>query len=170
VTKNGVRKTNPPVAATQAPIPLLPESVAMDADLLVDLDAVKELASPAFSAMGTFNATFLDQMAAYQAELTSFLSSRLRANVEMPARLTNCKTVQDVQNAYLDFFNQATLQYQAEFERMMLLSRQPVRLVSITGSAGTDVGGSPLGSKSRVYGEPDSFRTGKLAVPVVHVE
>ncbi|KAB2942364.1 MAG: phasin family protein [Hyphomicrobium sp.] len=65
-------------------------------------------------------------------ELTDFTMRRLREDVRLPERLAQCRTPQDLQQAWLDYWQTAIAQYQGEWSRLADLGRGTQGLSAVT--------------------------------------
>lgn len=90
-----------------------------------DVDPVAEFVTPAMSAASTFNNRLLRSLTAYQSDWLSFVSRRMRENLEVPTRLANCHTFPELQKVYLDYWKTAAEQYSVEVEHLSQLARRP---------------------------------------------
>lgn len=59
-------------------------------------------------------------------ELTDFTLARIEEDVRLPERLSHCRSPQDVQQAWIDFWNKAFSQYQAEWLRITAINSGPL--------------------------------------------
>lgn len=98
------------------PLPLPPPA---------DLDAVMEVANPAIAAAMSFQSNLIESLTASQKEWFGFLSRRLQENIEMPVRLSRCRSPIDVQKVYLEYWTHAAFQYSTEFAQLRSLAHTP---------------------------------------------
>jgi hypothetical protein len=57
------------------------------------------------------------------AELTDFTLLRVQEDVRLPERLARCRSPQDVQQAWMDFWSKAFQQYQNEWTKLAEINR-----------------------------------------------
>jgi hypothetical protein len=86
--------------------------------LPADVDTVLEVASPAMAAATSFQHNMIETLSACQKEWFEFLNKRWHENLEMPARLAQCRSPGDFQRAYVDYWSRAADQYQTEFKHL----------------------------------------------------
>ncbi|CAN1724289.1 Phasin family protein [Hyphomicrobium sp. 1Nfss2.1] len=55
-------------------------------------------------------------------ELTDFTLARIEEDVRLPERLSHCRSPQDVQQTWIDFWNRAFIQYQGEWLRLAAIN------------------------------------------------
>jgi len=86
-------------------------------------EAFMELNRPALQAMAQMNVRVYDGIATWNKNWVAFLNRRLKEDFAMPKQLAACKTVQDMYGVYAEFFQNACVQYQSEFEQMTKLGK-----------------------------------------------
>lgn len=87
-----------------------------DETISAGMDAVAELAKPGMAALTSFNGAFLQNAAACQKEWLRFLDVRIKENMAMPAKLSNCRSLPEIQSVYTDYWSRAFQQYQNEMQ------------------------------------------------------
>jgi hypothetical protein len=75
-------------------------------------------AGPMFEAAAQLTTKMCEGVAEVGKELAEFTARRVQEDLRLPARLATCKSPQDVQQVYVDFWTTAFAQYQAEFGRL----------------------------------------------------
>lgn len=60
------------------------------------------------------------------AELTDFTLLRVQEDVRLPERLSRCRSPQDVQEAWIEFWNKTFAQYQNEWTRLAEINRDGI--------------------------------------------
>lgn len=88
-------------------------------------------ARPMFETSAKFTETLCTQAIEVASELTDFTMRRLREDVRLPERLTQCRTPQDLQQAWLDYWQTAISQYQGEWSRLADLGRRAQALSAV---------------------------------------
>jgi len=83
--------------------------------------AALAMAQPHFNAMVEFNGKLCETAARFGAEWTDFMTKRLREDFAASQRLLSCRTPQDMQQVYADWWSKAFGQYQQEFGRLAKL-------------------------------------------------
>lgn len=83
-----------------------------------DREMIAEVATPVFAAANSFQQTFLKNMMAYQKEWVGFLNTRLHENMAMPARLSGCKSLPEVQQVYIEYCKRTIDQYSHETQSL----------------------------------------------------
>lgn len=83
-----------------------------------DRDALTRMVHSALTAMAEFNGQLCERVAAFNTEWTKFLAHRLEEDVALPQRLTACKSPEEAQEIYVDFWTRALREYQEEFFRL----------------------------------------------------
>jgi hypothetical protein len=86
-------------------------------------EAFMELNRPALQAMAQMNVRVYDGIATWNKNWVAFLNRRLKEDFAMPKQLAACKTVQDMYGVYAEFFQNACMQYQSEFEQLTKLGK-----------------------------------------------
>lgn len=87
-------------------------------DGAVALETMTELTRPAMAALNTFNGTFLQNAAACQKEWLRFLNLRVKENLAMPAKLSACRSLPELQTLYVDYWTRAVEDYQKEYQAL----------------------------------------------------
>ena len=80
-------------------------------------------AGPMFEAAAQLTAKMCEGVTEIGKELAEFTALRMQEDFTFPARLVTCKSPQDVQQVYLDFWTTAFAQYQNEFSRLAELNQ-----------------------------------------------
>ena len=88
-----------------------------------NFEALIELNRPALNAMAQMNGKVYDGLATLNKNWVAFINRRLKEDLAMPQQLAACKTVQDMYGVYAEFFQNACVQYQSEFEQMTKLGK-----------------------------------------------
>jgi hypothetical protein len=78
---------------------------------------------PMFEAAAQLTAKMCEGVSEIGKELAEFTARRVQEDLTLPARLATCKSPQDVQQVYLDFWATAFAQYQTEFGRLAELNQ-----------------------------------------------
>jgi hypothetical protein len=65
-------------------------------------------------------------------ELADFTARRVQEDIKLPERLVKCRSPQDIQQVYLDYWTTAFAQYQAEFGRLAELNQAIGRVAATT--------------------------------------
>jgi hypothetical protein len=81
-------------------------------------DALLSMTQPALTAVAEFNGKLLDAAAKLNAEWTDFLGRRLQEDLALPQRLVACKSPQEAQQVYTDYWKTTFAQYQDEMGRL----------------------------------------------------
>jgi hypothetical protein len=68
--------------------------------------------------MAEFNGQLCERVAAFNTEWTKFLAQRLEEDVALPQRLAACKSPEEAQEIYVDFWTRGLRDYQEEFFRL----------------------------------------------------
>lgn len=82
------------------------------------VDTIIEIATPAISAVTTFNRDLVETCATFQKEWFVFLNRRCRENMAMPTRLTACQSLPEVQQVFVEYWKRVAEQYGAEFQHL----------------------------------------------------
>jgi hypothetical protein len=88
-----------------------------------DLEVLSEISKPALAAATEFQHRTLESMTAYQKEWFGFLNARWQENTAMPARLSACRSLPEVQQVYVDFWQRAADQYSGEYQKLGVIAR-----------------------------------------------
>ena len=78
---------------------------------------------PMFEAAAQATASLCEGVTEIGKELAEFTARRVREDLTFPARLVKCRSPQDVQQAYVDFWTTAFTQYQNEFGRLAKMNQ-----------------------------------------------
>jgi len=81
-------------------------------------DALMSMTQPALAALAEFNGKLFDSAAQFNAEWAEFLSRRLQEDMAVPQRIAACKSPQDAQQVYVEYWRTAFAQYQEEMGRL----------------------------------------------------
>ena len=84
-------------------------------------------AQPSFAAMLDSYAKLCDSIAAFNSEWAGFLTRQFQENTALPQRLMSCKSLEEAQKVYVDFWTKAFAQYQEEFRRLASLGQDFVQ-------------------------------------------
>ncbi len=93
----------------------------------INIDAMTGMAHSALTAMAEFNGQLFERAAAFNTEWTEFLTRRFNEDVALPQRLTECKSAEEAQEIYVDFWTMALREYQEEFCRLAQLGQPATR-------------------------------------------
>ena len=93
----------------------------------VNIDAMTRMAHSALTALAEFNGQFFERAVAFNTEWTQFLTRRFNEDVALPQRLTECKSAEEAQEIYVDFWTKALREYQEEFCRLAQLGQPATR-------------------------------------------
>ena len=88
------------------------------------VEFANEIARPASKAMDAFNSNMLKTFTSCQNEWLGFVGRRMQENLSMPARLASCRSMPDVQQVYMDYWNRTIDQYQDEFQTLVRTLQQ----------------------------------------------
>lgn len=77
---------------------------------------------PAFAAAAEFNSKLYESAARFNAEWTQFLNRRLQEDLAIPQRLAACRSPQEAQQVWVDYWKTALGQYQDEMGRFAKMS------------------------------------------------
>ncbi len=80
-------------------------------------------AGPMFEAAAQLTTKMCEGGTEIGKELAEFTALRMQEDFTFPARLATCKSPQDVQRVYVDFWTTAFAQYQNEFRRLAELNQ-----------------------------------------------
>ena len=81
-------------------------------------DMLTVMTQPPLTVMTDVNSKLFEGMAALAKEWGDFLNRRLAANMALPQQVAACKTTNDMQKVYAEFFQQASAQCLEEVEQM----------------------------------------------------
>jgi hypothetical protein len=93
----------------------------------LDVNALMGMMQPAFAAMAEFNGKLYDSAARFNTEWAEFLCRRLQEDFTVPQRLAACKSPQEAQQVYVDYWKRAFAQYQDEMGRLAKMSESFVQ-------------------------------------------
>lgn len=88
-----------------------------------DPEVLSEMTTPALAAAASFQHRTLESMTACQKELFGFLNARWHENMAMPARLSTCRSLAEVQQVYVDYWKRAADQYSREYQNLGVIAR-----------------------------------------------
>jgi Phasin protein len=88
-----------------------------------DPEVLSEISKPALAAATAFQHRTLESMTAYQKEWFGFLNARWQENMAMPARLSACRSLPEVQQVYMDYWKRAADQYGREYQSLGMIAR-----------------------------------------------
>jgi hypothetical protein len=88
-------------------------------------------AGPMFEVGVKLTETFCTQAIEVASELTDFTMRRVQEDIRLPEQLARCRSPQDVQRAWLDYWKTAIAQYQAEWGRLADLQRGSHEVVKV---------------------------------------
>jgi len=80
-------------------------------------------AGPMFEAAAQLTQEMCEGVTEISKEVAEFTARRVQEDLTLPARLLKCKSPQDVQQVYLDYWSTAFAQYQTEFGRLAELNQ-----------------------------------------------
>ena len=81
-------------------------------------DMLTALARPPLTVMTDMNGKLFEGFTAFAKEWGDFLNRRLAANMALPQQVAACKTTDEMQKVYAEFFQQASVQCLQEVEQM----------------------------------------------------
>ena len=87
----------------------------------LNVNALMAMTQPAFAAMADFNGKLCENAAKFSMEWAGFVNRRLQEDLAMPQRLVTCRSPQEVQQIYVDYWSKALTQYQDELGRLTKL-------------------------------------------------
>ncbi|CAN5202891.1 hypothetical protein BH10PSE10_BH10PSE10_13970 [soil metagenome] len=88
-----------------------------------DLARVSELNGTMFSETAKFNAQVSTTLQNLGQEWTEFVGARLREDVQLFRTVHDCRSLQDLQHAYAQFWQTAFTQYGDEAQRMLRITQ-----------------------------------------------
>lgn len=80
--------------------------------------AFMTMAQPAFAAMAEINGRICENAAQLGTEWLGFVTRRLREDLAMPQQLAACKSPQEAQQVWVDYWQTTFAQYQDEMGRL----------------------------------------------------
>jgi len=104
-----------------------------------DLARVSEVNETVLSETAKFNAQIGTAMQNLGKEWSEFVGMRLREDVQFFRTIHDCRSVQDLQQAYAQFWQTAFTQYGEEAQRLMRLTQGTVKDAARTAQATSDV-------------------------------
>jgi hypothetical protein len=84
-------------------------------------------AMPMLATSAKFSSTLCSQAIEVASELTDFTMRRMQEEVHLPQRLMQCRTPQELQRTWLDYWKTAMSQYQGEWSRLAVLGRESLQ-------------------------------------------
>lgn len=97
-----------------------------------DLARVSEINGTVLSEIAKFNAQVSTNMQNVGKEWSEFVGMRLREDVQFFRSIHDCRSLQDLQQAYAQFWQTAFTQYGEEAQRMLKLTQGTVEDVTRT--------------------------------------
>jgi len=94
-----------------------------DATAPFGFDTIMLMQRPALAAMAEMNSHVYEYIAAVNEEWATFVNRCLKEDIAVSRRFAQCRTTQDLYQAYTAFFQSTLAQYQSGFEQMSKLSR-----------------------------------------------
>ena len=82
------------------------------------LDMLTAMTQPPLTVMTDMNGKLFEGITAFAKEWGDFLNRRLAANMALPQQVAACKTTDEMQKVYAEFFQQASAQCLEEVEHM----------------------------------------------------
>lgn len=104
-----------------------------------DLARVGELNGTMFSEAAKFNAHISTTWQNIGKEWSEFVGTRLREDVHLFRAIHDCRSVQDLQQVYAQFWQTAFTQYGDEAQRMLRISQGAMEDAARTAQATSDV-------------------------------
>lgn len=90
----------------------------------MDIGAFMSMSRPALVAMAELNGKLADNALKMGAEWADFVRRRLEEDIAVPQRFVACKTPQEAQTVYVDYWKTAFAQYQDEIGRLTRMSQK----------------------------------------------
>jgi hypothetical protein len=81
-------------------------------------DMLTAMTQPPLTVMTDMNGKLFEGISAFAKEWGDFLNRRLAANIALPQQVAACKTTDEMQKVYAEFFQQASVQCLEEVEQM----------------------------------------------------
>ena len=81
-------------------------------------DMLAAMTQPPFAVMTHMNGKLFEGITAFAKEWGDFVNRRLAANMALPQQVAACKTTDEMQKVYAEFFQQASIQCRQEVEQM----------------------------------------------------
>lgn len=91
-----------------------------------DLARVSELNGTVFTEAAKFNAHISNTLQNLGKEWSEFVGARLREDVQLVRTIHDCRSLQDLQQAYAQFWQTAFTQYGDEAQRIMRITQGAV--------------------------------------------
>jgi len=91
--------------------------------LTEDVDVITEITAPAVAAATSFQQHVIETMAAGQTEWLGFLNERWHENLGLASQLSRCRSLLEIQFAYLGYWVRASAQYSKEYQRLNAIVR-----------------------------------------------
>ena len=95
--------------------------------MMLNIKALTDMTRPSFAGMVDANAKLCDGIVAFNSEWVGFLTRRFQEDTALPQRLMSCKSLEEAQKVYVDFWMKAFAQYQEEFRRLAILGQDFVQ-------------------------------------------
>ena len=103
-----------------------------------DLARVSEMNGTMLNETAKFNAQIGTAMQNIGREWSEFIGMRLREDVQLFRMIHDCRSLQDLQQAYMQFWQTAFTQYGEEMQRMVRLTQGTVEDATRTAQATRD--------------------------------
>lgn len=110
-----------------------------DAIPFPDLARVSEMNGTVLNETAKFNAHIGTAMQNFGKEWSEFVGKRLREDVQLFRTIHDCRSVQDLQQAYAQFWQTAFTQYGEEAQRLLRMTQGTVEDAARTAQATSDV-------------------------------
>ena len=81
-------------------------------------DMLTSMTQPSLTAMTDMNGKLFEGITAFAKEWGDFFNRRLAANMALPQQVAACKTTDEMQKVYAEFFQEASVQCLKEVEQM----------------------------------------------------
>lgn len=104
-----------------------------------DLARVGEMNGTMLSETAKFNAQIGTAMQNIGREWSEFIGMRLREDVQLFRTIHDCRSLQDLQQVYMQFWQTAFTQYGEEAQRLMRMTQGTVEDAARTAQATSDV-------------------------------
>ena len=104
-----------------------------------DLARVSEMNGTMLNETSKFNAQLGTAMQNIGKEWSEFVGMRLREDIQLFRTIHDCRSVQDLQRAYAQFWQTAFTQYGEEAQRLMRMTQGTVEDAARTAQATSDV-------------------------------
>ena len=104
-----------------------------------DLARVSEMNGTMLNETAKFNAHIGTAMQNFGKEWSEFIGMRLREDVQLFRTIHDCRSLQDLQQAYAQFWQTAFTQYGEEVQRLMRVTQGTVEDAARTAQATSDV-------------------------------